>query len=64
MQGLLLSEKLFELKRIILDFTGAKDVIFDWETEYNERLKNGDIDIIIGTHALFYEEDEKRILVY
>lgn len=36
------SKKLFELKRIILDFTGAKDVIFDWETEYNERLKNGE----------------------
>lgn len=36
------SKKLFELKKIILDFTGAKDVIFDWETEYNDKLKNGE----------------------
>ena len=35
------SKKLFELKKIIMDFTGAKDVIFDWESEYNKKLIEG-----------------------
>ena len=35
------SKKLFELKKIILEFTGAKDVIFDWEAEYNDKISKG-----------------------